>query len=673
MHSRVVPGGELDGASGDGVEDCCSRKDGVDQLVVNAVRWLANRRTTLNIGYANPRMKPALVSMAQILGNSSSRISVTVNLRDPEGLRMSPSSVDLFVTDTAVPLLDSHVAFLTGAWFTAPNYLKGLLVLARPQPDPRPNLNIYTDVPINRLLTPLGMPVVPRETSGLRELPARSVPEWPYVNWALSLGRVQEERSGGVALPGTSLYPYAAAGLSLLTSVLPPRAFAAAHLPSNMTYYLLDAVRAGSGAGGRRGAAGGAVGPTRLMRWLETHPGIVLEPLMDCAAQRLGDVNALRPSRSAGFFPGLVPAGTSPLTSVVALAIRNPWPASAATRLPYLDEPVWRSTGLYAPPGALVNVTVLDRVSTVITAGLTVQVGAHTQDLRAKTAWARVPLAAARFAVTSALTAVTSPLGGLLYVLVPPGVDMGTVQFRFSNVVRAPRFRLGALNRYIRLASDPSTVMGWWGRAMDSFAWVANLPSNRSRAERIVLDADTATGEPVTGYPLVMQEDPYLAEDLVTPNTLQTNGQWTVLTQLARLHVMQDMTFGEYNVQVSNGTTRLNARERYFYGGANWDVSWSGLAALDCLMMLKEGAGGWSFYRNLHARYQATPRPFLADNTQMFMRLSCQTAGVNMLPFFTTWGFPVQNTTNTTCRGLPTWSGNPMAKLQPPYYNYNTR
>lgn len=71
------------------------------------------------------------------------------------------------------------------------------------------------------------------------------------------------------------------------------------------------------------------------------------------------------------------------------------------------------------------------------------QIGSHTDDLSLKNIWARIPTAVSSFPITATATRAGSPLGGLLYIVVPRGAFLGTVQITVQGAIQAPYFKLG--------------------------------------------------------------------------------------------------------------------------------------------------------------------------------------------------------------------------------------
>lgn len=97
---------------------------------------------------------------------------------------------------------------------------------------------------------------------------------------------------------------------------------------------------------------------------------------MDSYSNRYSDVSALRVSRSAKAFPGSLALATPRIATTITIDGNY---GQQAQKIPYgqWDEPVWRSTGLYAPPGQLVAVTLAK--TSVAGQGLLVQVRIEVQ------------------------------------------------------------------------------------------------------------------------------------------------------------------------------------------------------------------------------------------------------------------------------------------------------
>ncbi|GLI69943.1 hypothetical protein VaNZ11_014681 [Volvox africanus] len=110
---------------------------------------------------------------------------------------------------------------------------------------------------------------------------------------------------------------------------------------------------------------------------------------------------------------------------------------------------------------------------------------------------------------------------------------------------------------------------------------------------------------------------------------------------------------------------RAANRAAYFTAGAMWSTDWSVWVALDTYLQLKEGFG-WDLYKDLYTTYQNFTYPLADDNVQTFIQTSSLIAGMNLVPFFRTWGFPITNRTVNITASLPEWLTDPMSPPRPP-------
>jgi len=99
----------------------------------------------------------------------------------------------------------------------------------------------------------------------------------------------------------------------------------------------------------------------------------------------------------------------------------------------------WISTGLYAAPGELVKIVVPEGSE-----GLTVQIGAHTDNVSNKVPMLRAPVIATRKLLLPGDNFVRNIYGGTIY-LIPAAPAKKTMTVTFSNVVKSPDFVLGQM------------------------------------------------------------------------------------------------------------------------------------------------------------------------------------------------------------------------------------
>jgi hypothetical protein len=375
------------------------------------------------------------------------------------------------------------------------------------------------------------------------------------------------------------------------------------------------------------------------------------------------------------------------------------------------ERPVWRPLGLYAPPGAQVTVSVPAAVAA--DGRLDVQVGAHTDDNTGTEAWTRVPSIVRRFALRTAETTVGNAFGGMLYLRVPPGVDLGAVPVTVRGAVEAPHYVHGVTTleawratvrnapapwaeletdklaltvpaSLVRTLDDPRALMAYWDRVMDADADLAAIDRARPRAERIVFDRQIVAGYMHAGYPIEAHV-PQAAEALDLA-TLSRAGNWGFFHELGHNHQFADWGWsgtGEATVNLwsvyamqyvvglapRSGHPAITPAQRaerlraYLAGGRNFSRDWSVWLALETFLQLQEGFG-WELFTRLNREYLALPqgeRPRdQAAQIQRWIVRSAVTANRNLVPFYTAWGFPITAETRAATASLPVWAEDPM-------------
>ena len=78
----------------------------------------------------------------------------------------------------------------------------------------------------------------------------------------------------------------------------------------------------------------------------------------------------------------------------------------------------WHSTGLYAPPGELITITVPEAVHA---SGIVVRFGGHTDNIAVRPAWKRPPEVHWQYPLNANEVEAASPFGGALYIDVGSG------------------------------------------------------------------------------------------------------------------------------------------------------------------------------------------------------------------------------------------------------------
>ncbi|MBM4007914.1 MAG: hypothetical protein FJ292_10260 [Planctomycetes bacterium] len=404
--------------------------------------------------------------------------------------------------------------------------------------------------------------------------------------------------------------------------------------------------------------------------------------------QRLQEapVDQIRAHPSATVFPGSVSATAPRVTRTVALDT---------------GVPRWHSTGLYAAPGALITVKVPD---SAIQEGLSVRIGCHTDALWHLDSWERAPEISRAFKIESSVSKVANAFGGLVYLEVPDGCRLGTIDVTIEGAVEAPLFVLGktspedwrrsirnrpgpwaelASDRLIvtvpsesvRALADPTALMQFWCRVTDLDHALLSRPPKRSSPERFVPDIQISYGYMHAGYPIMMFMDaPKFLLDL---DTLQRDGNWGLFHELGHNHQQDEWTFDGtvevtcnlfslYNHETLNQSTGIFDPELHFAKfmrhraeGAPFD-KWKSdpFLALTMYHQLRQGFG-WSAYKQVFAAYDQLPsdqRPKSDDEKRdLWMVLFSRTVGRNLGPFFEIWGVPTSQGAKDSIRHLPVW------------------
>ncbi len=417
---------------------------------------------------------------------------------------------------------------------------------------------------------------------------------------------------------------------------------------------------------------------------------------------------ALVPHPAAALFPGSVPVDA--VTSGLTVTINASYEGMTASFLyAGAGAPVWRSTGIYAPPAALLEVTVPESAAGV---GLVVLVGCHTDDLWGKDSWSRVPRIVRTYPIQETVTKVANAFGGLVYLQVPAGTDLGDVPVTISGGALSPRFVHGETDlgewvetiRYhpapwaelesdrfvlsiaseeVRELDDPDAVLDYWNAVLDADADLAAIPHDRPRPERIVSDVQISAGALHSGYPIMGHLD--VGPAVVDLATLTSQGNWGIFHELGHNHQWKhwmlpgtteatvnlwsiyamEKVVGLPSSQTHPAISPENRQQRildYLASGPDFG-QWSVWTALETYLQLQEGFG-WAAYQSVFAEYYGlTPSEQPANEQevidQWLVRFSMAVER-NLGPFFQAWAIPVSPAALDAVADLPAWGENPM-------------
>jgi hypothetical protein len=413
---------------------------------------------------------------------------------------------------------------------------------------------------------------------------------------------------------------------------------------------------------------------------------------------------------AANDFPGAVPAAAARVTRTISIDASASQTASGAR---------WYSTGLYAAPGEAITIDI-----PVLAAAkkLSVRIGAHSDQLWGRSEWWRVPQIDHVVPLSTAQTVAASAFGGLIYLVVPAGSDLGSITITISGGVEAPRFVLGQTSlttwrdqirhfpapwaelesanliltvqsAAIRTLDSPDTVLQFWDRVQEANRDLAGWPVGKERPMRMVFDRQISAGYMHAGYP-VMAYTTYYSDtpqsDALTlasrPPAEAAQNSWGFFHELGHNHQNGDWTFnGTTEVTVNLFTmyaieqvygapkevgladvsheTQRQYMINYFSRGAKFD-QWklSPFTGLAMYIQLID-AFGWDSFKTVFREYLALsaaerPADDAAKRDQWMVRYS-QTVGRNLGPFFDAWGIPTTAAARQSIASLPAWMPEP--------------
>ncbi|MDQ1152749.1 M60 family metallopeptidase [Sphingobacterium zeae] len=286
------------------------------------------------------------------------------------------------------------------------------------------------------------------------------------------------------------------------------------------------------------------------------------------ASEILTDTTMGRPDKSlytrARIYPGLVGDGVKRVMDTTVTLLMNKQYVNRnefkvqATPAPYY------STGLYAPAGEVVRITVPQGV-----VGLTVQLGVHEDNIGGKDAPRRDALIYTRKELFPGVNYVRNLYGGTIWIINEKPMT-SPVTLKIAGAVKATDFVLGKstiaqwqkdvmasdvpwmdligkhvafsvprslISRFIQSgrADHIDEALELWDKTYeeDYYDWMGlsrNAPDIINRYpefwERGVMDIHPSVGYAHSGSPWVMQEDEYWLDELINPNTIKKGTSW---------------------------------------------------------------------------------------------------------------------------------------------------
>jgi Peptidase M60, enhancin and enhancin-like/N-terminal domain of M60-like peptidases len=240
--------------------------------------------------------------------------------------------------------------------------------------------------------------------------------------------------------------------------------------------------------------------------------------------------------KASKYFPGSVAPPTNPEVAYQ-VSVNASQPKVWGRPVAFSTDPTRRPTGAYVAPGSFVTVTVPVHL---INKGYKIRIGAHSWDMAQNKKWllSRLDRLSLAFPITMATTTVTNPVGGGIYLEVPPGADGGIVTLSTKGAVRSPffsntdiqktslqewrdverkhpgpwadfvsdKFMLNVPTSMIYNYDDPQVLLKDWDLSMDQVSDLLGLPRLRPGNKTVLyLQLDTYLPTPAhgIGYPMV--------------------------------------------------------------------------------------------------------------------------------------------------------------------------
>ena len=374
-----------------------------------------------------------------------------------------------------------------------------------------------------------------------------------------------------------------------------------------------------------------------------------------------------------------------------------------------------RSTGIYAPPAALLTVTIPPGMTGQ---GLSVTVGAHTDGLQGSGEWKRYPMVTRTWPLWEQTTRISSAFGGLVYIRLPYHAELGPIEVTVDGGIEVPWYRHGVttnqewiadlrdapapwaeIDAHLRMAlivpsesirdlDDPEALMDFWVDVVDADVELLGYePDDRPRTERFVVDRQISAGWMHSGYPIMAHLAS--ASEVLDLASLTSVGAWGPFHELGHNHQWSDWvlpgttetTCNLFSVLASEevaGVDRAVAHQAllpasrqqrtadYLAGGADFWGEWSVWTALETYLQLQE-AFGWQAYSSVFAAYRELDDVDLPGDDQekidLWAVLFAETVDRDLGPFFVAWGFPLSPWAVDEMAGRPDWDEDPMAGL----------
>ncbi|KAM9311791.1 TRPM8 channel-associated factor 3-like [Gastrophryne carolinensis] len=344
-----------------------------------------------------------------------------------------------------------------------------------------------------------------------------------------------------------------------------------------------------------------------------------------------------------------------------------------------------------------------------------VQIGCHSDDLSSAEEFCRAPVVVHKKVVLKEKVTISCIWGGLLYIIVKAGSQLGLTPVSVYGAEPAPTFINGqtslsswrqTIRNYpapwaeliteniiltvpsdaIRSLENPEALMAQWDKFMAAIADLAAIPKKFPRPERIVADVQISAGWMHSGYPIMCHLQS--AKELTDLENMKKAGLWGPIHELGHNEQRGPWEFPPHTTEATcnlwsvyvhetvlgiprnEAHSALKPKDRedrikqYLQNGAKLE-QWSVWIALETYLQLQE-VFGWGPFKCVFKDYQKMCN--VSQDKKVKMNLWAekfsQVVNKNLAPFFKSWGWPIEETTFQKLATLPAWEENPMTKVQ---------
>lgn len=448
------------------------------------------------------------------------------------------------------------------------------------------------------------------------------------------------------------------------------------------------------------------------------HPLLAMVARMQCEFLKKQPADRVPVHPCARDWPGLVDTAAKRITRELDLHFGTP---KAGFGHYESHRHTWRMTGLYAPPGQVVTLTV---PSSLVNKNLMLQIGNHVDvNYDWHNEWVRFPDIFCSVPVNGRVTVAASAFGGLISIGIPPGTLNSTARIEISGAVEAPFYVYGktttkkwldsrrsapgawgyletdrviafGMREHLMKLDEPDIVSCHWYNVVRLGDLITGMTNRRGRPEMITSERQITVGYGHSGYPAVMC---YNKSDILVSPRILKEGDWGFYHELGhsyqfalnraytlvdgwevdvnlvpyivyeRLHGDLHPAFIRYPHGTADGNALKKAWDDYMevpVEERDFDKTKFGLVQYLFYWELK-AAFGWDLFARVMDRVHCDPEntnsPETAGMTreERFMTLLCLESKHNLIPYYTVCGIrPIPESLRKAVVGLPEWNGN---------------